>query len=186
MREIVLVLAVFTTQGPSCSSAPETTDKGPETATPPPRTDGKTDAGGKTDPNTRPDPCAAAALGLTGSAPLAPWTIPSGCTPRGAAGEHIARSEAALAERLECTGTTPGIDFTKTAILSVGYTLSPAGAGLGAFDDGKVVTLVSRQRNPCPGDPMPMPMNTMAWFSLPADGERSFANTTCVVDSKCP
>lgn len=180
------MLAVFTTQGPSCGSAPETTDKGSATATPPPRTDGKPDAKPDADPTNQPDPCAAAALGLTQAAPLAPWTVPSGCTPRGASGEHIARSEAALAQRLACASTTPGVDFTTTAILSVGYTLSPAGAGLGAFDDGKVVTIVTRQRSPCPGGPMPMPMSATAWFSLPAAGERTFANTTCTVESKCP
>ena len=72
------------------------------------------------------------------------------------------------------------------ALVAAAYTLSPAGVGLGAFDDGKTVTLVSRQRSPCPGDPMPMPMNSTAWFVLPTGGERTFGAAACTVESTCP
>lgn len=133
---------------------------------------------------TKPDPCGAAALGLGAARALDPWTLPSGCTPTGASGKAIARSDAELAALVQCPAGA-GVDFAAQAVLAVGYTLSPAGVGLGAFDDGNVVTLVSRQRNPCPNDPQPMPMNTTAWFVLPGGGERTFADKVCTVASTC-
>ena len=163
----------------SCGSAPEstTTSKDPATRI-------AADAGPVTD-SPRPDPCGAAALGLGQAAALEPWTPPPGCSPRGD-GQAILRSDAELTPRLECTaGMNHLVDFTRHALLVVGYTLSPAGAGLGAFDDGKVITLVTRQRNPCPGAPMPMPMNAAAWYLLPVGAERSFADKTCTIESKC-
>jgi hypothetical protein len=174
----------------SCGSAPEpTTRKDPAT---PLAADGKaTPPTGEPvtpEPATDPagsDPCGAAALGLGPAAALAPWTPPPGCSPRGA-GQAILRSDDELAPRLECTaGMNHLVDFTRHALLVVGYTLSPAGAGVGAFDDGKIITLVTRQRTPCPGDPMPMPMNTAAWYLLPVGAERSFADKTCTIASKC-
>lgn len=132
----------------------------------------------------KPDPCGAAALGLGAARALDPWTLPSGCTPTGSRGKTIARTDAELAALVQCPAGV-GVDFSKQAVLAVGYTLSPAGVGLGAFDDGKVVTLVSRQRNPCPNDPMPMPMNTTAWFVVPGGGERTFADKVCKVETTC-
>lgn len=169
----------------SCGSAPESaTSKDPAT---PRAADGKATppTGEPATAPAPPDPCGAAALGLGPAAALAPWTPPPGCSPRGD-GQAILRSDAELAPRLECTaGMNHLVDFTRNALLVVGYTLSPAGAGLGAFDDGKVITLVTRQRNPCPGEPMPMPMNTAAWYLLPVGAERSFADKTCTIASKC-
>lgn len=184
MRSLCLVVPLFAEL--ACGSAPEPLvhqDPPPrvstaDTTTPePPPTPEAT---------VRPDPCGAAALGLGQANALAPWTPPPGCSPRGH-GRSILRSDAELAPRLECSaGHNHLVDFTRHALLAVDYTLSPAGAGLGALDDGHVITLVSRQRNPCPGGPMPMPMNTTAWFLLPAGGERSFADATCTVESRCP
>ncbi len=169
----------------SCGSAPESAiSKDPAT---PRAADGKATppTGEPATAPAPPDPCGAAALGLGPAAALAPWTPPPGCSPRGD-GQAILRSDAELAPRLECTaGMNHLVDFTRNALLVVGYTLSPAGAGLGAFDDGKVITLVTRQRNPCPGESMPMPMNTAAWYLLPAGAERSFADKTCTIASKC-
>lgn len=146
-------------------------------------------ADGKTPPppdvSAKPDPCGAAALGLGEARALEPWTPPPGCSPRGD-GTVILRSDDELTPRLECTaGLNHLVDFTRYALLSVGHTLSPAGAGVVALDDGKVVTRVTRQRDPCPGDPLPMPMNTTAWFLLPAGAERTFADRTCTIASTC-
>ncbi len=178
MRPCVLVMPIFTVLA-ACGSAPESaTSKDPSDRT--------GTAAVKTTPD-RPeaDPCGATALGLGQAVALEPWSPPPGCSPRGD-GKAILRSDAELTPRLECTaGMNHLVDWTQHALLAVGYTLSPAGAGLGAFDDGKVITLVSRQRNPCPGGPMPMPMNTTAWFRLPAGGERSFADKVCTVESDC-
>ena len=91
-----------------------------------------------------------------------------------------------LTPRLECTaGLNHLVDFTRHALLVIGHPLSPAGAGVLAFDDGKVITVVSRQRSSCSGDPRPMPMNTTAWFLLPAGAERTFAARTCNLASQC-
>lgn len=187
MRTKVLVVPLFAALA-ACGSAPESaTSKDPSgaagaaaaTTTPPPP-----DAAGKADA-AKPDPCGAAALGLGQAVALEPWNPPPGCSPRGD-GKAILRGDAELTPRLECTaGMNQIVDWTRHALLAVGYTLSPAGAGLGALDDGRVITLVTRQRSPCPGDPRPMPMNTTAWFRLPAGAERSFAERTCSVESVC-
>lgn len=188
MQKFVLVVPVFAALACSCrGGTPESTaSKDPPTgttvaetrATPPP-TPPVPDAA------VKPDPCGAAALGLGSAVALPLWTPPPGCSPRGD-GTKILRSDDELTPRLECTaGLNHLVDFTKQALLSVGHTLSPAGAGMLAFDDGKVVTLVSRQRNPCPGDPMPMPMNTTAWYLLPVGAERTFADKICTLDSQC-
>ena len=181
MRPNVLVVPLLAVLA-ACGSAPESaTTKDPS---------GKTGtAAVKTTPDTpdaaKPDPCGATALGLGQAVALELWSPPPGCSPRGT-GQAILRSDAELGPRIECTaGQNQLVDWTRHALLAVGYTLSPAGAGVAAFDDGKVITLVSRQRNPCPGDPMPMPMNTTAWFQLPAGGERSFADKVCTIDSTC-
>lgn len=187
MRELVLGVAmIFAVEPSSCRGGADGKDAPVKDGVDVPVKDGKDvpvvikdGAGGKQ------DPCGAEALRLGSARVVAPWTIPAGCTPKGGQGNTIARSEEELKAVLECASGS-GVDFGKQAVLVVGYSLSPAGAGMHAFDDGKVVTLVTRQRSPCPNDPLPMPMNTMAWFSLPTSGERTFANTTCVVDSKCP
>jgi hypothetical protein len=182
MRELVLV--VLCSAAAACRPepagdgkpvTPETADtRAPDSVKPP------------TDAPAKPDPCGAAALGLGAARALDPWTLPSGCTPTGSSGKTIARSDAELAAIVQCpAGVATGVDFSKQAVLAIGYTLSPAGVGLGAFDDGKLVTLVSRQRSPCPDDPRPMPMNTTAWFVLPGGGERTFADTICTVESTC-
>lgn len=181
MPKLALVVPVFAALACSGRGAPESTTASKDGP-------GKTEAaGGKAQPDAsgKPDPCGAAALGLGEARPLEPWRPPPGCSPRGD-GTQILRSDDELTPRLECTaGLNHLVDFTKHALLSVGYSLSPAGAGMGALDDGKVVTRVMRQRNSCPGEPMPMPMNTTAWFLLPAGAERTFADKVCTIESTC-
>jgi len=181
MRELVLGVAmIFAVEPSSCRGGAGGKDA-------PVKDGGKDapvvkDAGGAG--GEKQDPCGAEALRLGTAKVVTPWKIPAGCTPRGGTGNTIAKSEEELKAILECTSGS-GVDFGAQAVLAVGYSLSPAGAGMSAFDDGEVVTLVTRQRSPCPNDPRPMPMNTMAWFLLEKGGERTFANTICTIDSTC-
>jgi hypothetical protein len=180
MVRAIFLVSVFAAVDPSCRGdegkrAPD----GGEAKTPP-IAEREPDAGAAT------NPCDAAALGLGSAAALELWTPPTGCSPR-VNDRQFARSADELAPLLVCeAGVAAGVDFTKKALLGIEYTLSPAGAGLGAFDDGKVITVVTRQREPCAGGPMPMPMQATTWFLLPAGGERTFAEKTCTIPSKCP
>ncbi|MBL9106756.1 MAG: hypothetical protein JNL82_37930 [Myxococcales bacterium] len=185
MRELVLLIAAFASLD-GCRGGDKADSKDPPVRDGKP-VDGEPVDARPTPPDAAPDPCSATALRLEKAAPLTPWQVPAGCTPGGGGGgESFYRSEAELAARVPCpAGTALGVDFSRHAVLAVGYTLSPAGAGLGAFDDGKVITLVSRQQSPCPDAPMPMPMNTTAWFLVPAAGERTFATTACTIPAKC-
>lgn len=183
MREFVLGVAMIFAVDPSACRGGDAGGKaGPGDAKKeseaPPALQGGAANGGKQ------DPCGAEALRLGAAKAVPAWTIPTGCTPKGSSGNIIAKSDEELRAILECTAGS-GVDFGKQSVLAVGYSLSPAGAGMGAFDDGKVITLVSRQRSPCPGDPLPMPMNTMAWFVLEKGGERTFASATCTIASTC-
>lgn len=133
----------------------------------------------------KPDPCGAAALNLKDAKALTTWQPPPGCMARGD-GVAVIRSEDELKARLECpAGVAAGVDFTKQALLVDAYMMSPASTGVIAYDDGKVVTLVSRQRSPCPNDPQPMPMNATAWFVVPGGGARTTAEAVCTVESTC-
>ena len=62
---------------------------------------------------------------------------------------------------------------------------SPAQVGLDALDDGKKLTLVSRQRLPCPKDPRPMPGPDSAFAYTLSSGTRTFAETSCNIEVKC-
>lgn len=178
MMRAILLVSVFAAVDPSCRGDEGKTPDGGEAKTPP-------ITGGKAEPAST-NPCDAAALGLGAAAALELWTPPTGCSPR-VNDRQFARSAEELAPLLVCEGgAAAGVDFAKQALLGIEYTLSPAGAGLGAFDDGKVITVVTRQREPCAGGPMPMPMQATTWFLLPAGGERTFAEKTCTIPSKCP
>lgn len=174
MRECLLVAALAVV-GPGCRGGVEVGERGPTT-----KHDGTGDAA---------DPCGAAALGLAGAATLAPWKPPAGCTSRGDGGGHLlVRDVGQLRQRLACDeGAAVDVDFSRQALLAASYTLTPAGAGLAAFDDGKVVTLATRHRTTCPDEPLPMPLPpTTIWFVVPGGGERSVAGTTCTVPTTCP
>ena len=91
-------------------------------------------------------------------------------------------SEQEFAQAFVCKGTTPsGIDFKKDQLVVDNRQLSPAGAGGAIYDDGSTVTYVSYFRNPCPGDPQPMPMPYTVTYLLPAGAQRAFAEKTCTV-----
>lgn len=130
-----------------------------------------------------PGDCTPAALGLASATPLSIWK--HGCKLHAAGSRTLARSEQELAAVLDC-GASSGVDFSKNAVLVEPYTLSPAGAGLDAYDDGHTVTLVGRQRPNCQGDPMPMPMQQVLAFLVPAGASREIASKTCTLSRSCP
>jgi hypothetical protein len=91
------------------------------------------------------------------------------------------------AEAFTCgKDATLGVDFAKTTLVRVTWTMSPAASGLTAFDDGKTITLATRFRSPCPNDPRPMPMSMTSWFQIPsAKATRAFGDATCTFQPTC-
>jgi hypothetical protein len=133
-----------------------------------------------------PDPCSAAALKLKAKELIA-WKVPERCTPKG--GERaILRTKAELDAAFQCEkGVSLGIDPAKLALVRVPWTMSPAAAGLIAFDDGKLITLVTKFRQPCPNDPHAMPIGIVSYYLLPAGGaDRGFAEANCTLAKHCP
>lgn len=186
MRELVLGVSVLAGCLSSCRGGAEPQEAGRDGATKEATKEVAKDAAKDVkDVKDAKDPCGAAALGLAAATALAPWTPPAGCTPRGQ-GTAIVRTAAELDGRLACAGgASHGFDLASQGLVAVAYTMSPASVGLIAYDDGKTVTLVSRQRSPCPDDPLPMPMQGAAWFVLPTGGERTLADAVCTVESTC-
>jgi len=133
------------------------------------------------------DPCSAAALGLGKATRAAPWQPPPGCSLAGRGGPPVlVRSEAELRAAVTCAGdVTSGIDFAAHALVLQSITLSPASTGADVFDDGAVVTVVTRQRRPCPGDPQPMPIGHTVAALVSGAGERTVRESTCVADTTC-
>jgi hypothetical protein len=82
-------------------------------------------------------------------------------------------------------GSALGIDMAANDVYLLEYTMSPAFGGLEVFDDGTALTLVTRFRPNCPGDPMPMPMNsTLAWL-MPKDASRTVQQASCSLPERC-
>jgi hypothetical protein len=139
--------------------------------------DGKTpDDTGDTTPDP-PDTCAVA-----GATPLAVWTPPAGCELRDIGAATWIKTADDVAAHLACTGTAPAVT---TPVVAISRQLSPATVGFDAYDDGKTITWVGKQRNPCPGEPPPMPITRTYAFTVPAGGDRAYAESTCTVAVKC-
>ncbi len=134
----------------------------------------------------KPDPCSADALKLKAK-PLAAWKLPERCTAKGNQ-RGVLKTKAELDAGFQCEkGVSLGVDPAKFAVVQVPWTMSPAAAGLIAFDDGKAITLVTKFRQPCPNDPHAMPIGLVNWYLLPAGGgDRSFAEATCTMPKSCP
>jgi hypothetical protein len=115
------------------------------------------------------------------------WRAPAGCTLRdGSATPTPTRDEAGFASRWACpAGVTSGVDWTRFAVWSMATMLSPAGAGYAVYADGARLTLVSRQRTPCPDDPRPMPTPYTLAFLLPAAQAFTVAQATCTLPPQC-
>jgi hypothetical protein len=134
-----------------------------------------------------PDPCSPSALKLPSARPLAVWHPPAGCAARGGGdGDPLwIASDAEAGAAFGCGAARLGVDFTKTALVVVHRTLSPAELGVAALDDGAAITIVERMRRPCPGERPPMPVPSTTVFEAPAGGSRAFADAQCTVDASC-
>jgi hypothetical protein len=120
---------------------------------------------------------------------LTAWKPPAECTLKG--GTQSPRSisnDADARAHLECKDPKAklGVDFAKQQLIVTSRSLSPAGVGFDVYDDGKKITVVSRQRNPCKNDPRPMPGPNTTMIFQTTGGARVFADAACTVESKCP
>ena len=136
--------------------------------------------GGTTEPppQPKPDTCAVA-----GAKQLPRFDVPAECSVKDVGAPTWLRTDADLAAHMPCSE----LQDLDLPLLAIERTLSPATVGIDAYDDGKTITWVSRQRNPCPGEPPPMPVPATFVFSAAGlTGDRAFAESTCTVDIKCP
>jgi hypothetical protein len=116
--------------------------------------------------------------------------IPSGCrvTSGGTiTAPSVIRSAEELTGALECDANTerPTIDFATHQLMLAEFSMSPAYGGSEVFDDGSKVTFVTRDRSPCPDDPMPMPMSSTLAYLLPQGAERSYQQLACTLPARC-
>jgi hypothetical protein len=116
--------------------------------------------------------------------------LPSGC--RASSGGSIMapsviKSADELASALECDAGVerPTIDFGKSQVMLVEFSMSPAYGGSEVFDDGSKVTFLQRDRSPCPDDPLPMPMQTSLAYLLPPDAQRTYHQASCTLPARC-
>jgi hypothetical protein len=138
-------------------------------------TDGKTLDEPKAD---KPDTCAVA-----GAKQLAVWKPPAGCELHDLVDATWIKTADDLAAHLTCSGAPPAF---AGPVVAISRELSPATVGFDAYDDGKTITWVSRQRNPCRGEYPPMPITLSYAFAVPDAGDRAYAESTCTVAFKCP
>jgi hypothetical protein len=131
----------------------------------------------------RRDPVACEPGPPPGAKPLPAWRAPAGCTIK-TMGQQMLKTSAELASNVSCTGAAAEFPAGSWLLVS-SRTMSPAYAGTELYDDGKTLTFVTRQRSPCPTDPRPMPMSTQLAFVVPAGAERSFAESTCTMHTRC-
>jgi hypothetical protein len=152
----------------SCSRPPSTANADPRVPT--------SDEGG----------CAPAAMGLVRARVITAWRAPSGCTLRNAGPTPTpVRDETSFARMFACeAGVASGVDWSRFSLWAMQTTLSPAGAGYSVFAEGSRVTLVTRQRSPCPDDPRPMPIPYSLAFLLPV-GEVALTQRTCTLPPRC-
>lgn len=128
--------------------------------------------------------------GLENATRIEPLTLPSGCrfavTGGPPTAPFVVRDAEGFAAALTCDGATPpAIDLATSDLYLVSYTMSPASTGMEPRDDGTTVTLVTRFRQPCDGDPLPMPMNGTLAFTMPKNSTRSFREANCTLPLDC-
>lgn len=132
------------------------------------------------------DACSPSKLGLGDAKPVARWSPPPGCTLRGGGGgTTFVHTAEQLGASVECTGAAPGVDLTSNVLVVAWRSISPAQVGTDVLDDGKTITFVSRQRSPCPNDPLPMPMTAPLSFLLPAGATRDVKEASCSLPPSC-
>lgn len=132
--------------------------------------------------------CGPKALGLLGATPVSFWRAPAGCRLAPKPGPPtVVHGEDELAALLSCPTPTPsGVDFERQVLVVTQRMLSPASVGTDVLDDGRRVTFVNKQRSPCEGDPLPMPITVPLAFVVAKGADRTFGEASCNVESRCP
>jgi hypothetical protein len=132
------------------------------------------------------DPCSGRALKLGTATPAPVLKLPEGCSVKaGTSPRHLVGDAARAA--LDCKDPKVKLpDFGKIGLVIETSSWSPAQIGLDAWDDGKVFTIVRKQRSPCKGDPQPMPTPaiTSVFFTNDANA-RTFGQAACTVPTSC-
>ncbi|MCC7538021.1 MAG: hypothetical protein IT379_17480 [Deltaproteobacteria bacterium] len=115
--------------------------------------------------------------------------LPQGCrleTSGGMPERTVIGTAESLASVLTCDGNArPSLDLTTHDLVLVPFSMSPAYGGSDVLDDGTTVTIVSRFRPPCEGDPMPMPMQSVHAFVLPKGASRVYREASCSLPEDC-
>lgn len=128
--------------------------------------------------------------GAESAHPLPIVSLAVGCSFRTGGSESaplVVHDAEAFASAVQCTGATmPRIDFSANDVYLVTYSMSPATTGVAPLDDGTTVTFATRFRRPCPGDPLPMPMNATFGFLLPKNATRTYRSANCTLPLDCP
>jgi hypothetical protein len=134
-----------------------------------------------------PDPCGAAALKLAGAKLLVEYKKPEFCEAQITSGRAVMKSQVDFDRYFRCAKDHQiAIDWKKQALVFDAWMMSPAAAGLDAYDDGKVITFVTRDRSPCPNDPHAMPITLQKYFVLAAGGAgRTYADASCTMPAHC-
>jgi hypothetical protein len=132
------------------------------------------------------DSCTPAALGVPKATVLKTWDPPYTCHPTVTA-KTIIHTQAELTAAFKCDpGVAPALDFKAQSVVIVPWSMSPAATALDGLDDGKLLTLVTKYRHNCPGDPQAMPAPGLAYFLIPAAGaKRSYADAHCDLQNTC-
>ncbi len=133
--------------------------------------------------------CEATAKQHAKSTKVTAYKPPADCTPKGGdRTPHLITSSADARSNLACKDPNAklGVDFKNNQLIVTARSMSPAQVGMDVYDDGKVVTFVHRDREPCKNDPQPMPgPNTTFLFKI-TSGARTFAEAACSIATKCP
>ena len=136
----------------------------------------------KPDPEPPGDSCDPASLGLGGAKPVT-YAPPPGCRTQVETDAPI-NDEATFHAAFACSAAS-GIDFSQSELHVVMRTLSPASVGVDVVDDGTTLTFVSRQRNPCPSEYPPMPIEVAVAYVTPIAAERAIGQAMCSVTVPC-
>ena len=93
-----------------------------------------------------------------------------------------------LASVTHCAdGSVPPLDLSTNDVYVYSFSMGPAYAGGEVVDDGATVTMIERDRPPCPNDPMPYPMPSSIYaLLLPHGATRTFRQLACSLPLRCP
>lgn len=116
--------------------------------------------------------------------------LPTGCswsTSAALTSPQVITDADTLASAIQCTGAgaPPTVDFSSEQVHLAQFSMSPAYGGMSIMDDGAVITYVMRDRSPCPGDPMPMPMNSAFAYRMATGASRTYASASCTQHTAC-